>query len=781
MFTMAKIRNGSTYLESHLGANDYYSKGERVAGLWIGLGAKQLGLRGEVLPNQFEALRVNENPLSGLRLTPRTKQDRVAFFDFQCSAQKSVSIMAVLAGDERLRAAHARCSLMALGELEKFACRQRNNAIERKNEITGNICAAAFTHDASRALDPQLHTHFVVANATRAGDQWFALNEHLMLEAIRYAGKVYQNEMAREVRALGYGIRQVREDGQVTGFEIEGVSQELCDRFSKRRKEIEEGIEAFKETYHREPTRKEIAAITRESRPAELREITTTNVRQLQFGQLEAEEWAHLQSVQRQAREQTALPLTFSDAERTALKAGVEHLFERKSVLREHEILAEALNQNLGSLDLAKLTSLAKAEKAGLVRLVEDAAEPLRSDYATRHGLASELWSVEFVKRTNGTCQPLNPEFEPSETLYPQQKEAVKSILENENRVQCFRGVAGSGKTTTLSEVRRGLEAAGHKLFTVAPTASASKTLRESGFKEATTLADFLQNGSKTLDLTNGILVCDEAGLQSNRDGEAVLRLAGRNNMRVIFVGDVLQHVSVEAGDFLRVLEDHSPLSKCELTEILRQQHDGYLEAVSRMAEGDPRAGLGKLDDLGWIKEGQSHYIKNAAEDYLTLSKGGQQMEKCMVVAPTWEENRLVTNDIRTGLKERDILGEVRGLLPIQPSLNWTKAQKADSRSYEVGQIVTFTKTNTKWKAGESAIVQRVSSDGVRVASASKESYLPLSRPDSFDVGFGADVEICRGGQNSHPCQSKKTRPRQRPGSHRRERPKRRRCKRKRE
>ena len=98
------------------------------------------------------------------------------------------------------------------------------------------ICAAAFTHDASRALDPQLHTHFVVANATSSGSQWRALNEIHMLEAIRYAGKVYQNEMAREVRSLGYEIRNVREDGQVTGFEIEGVSEALCERFSKRRR-----------------------------------------------------------------------------------------------------------------------------------------------------------------------------------------------------------------------------------------------------------------------------------------------------------------------------------------------------------------------------------------------------------------------------------------------------------------------------------------------------------------------------------------------------------------
>jgi hypothetical protein len=72
MFTSAKIRNGSTYLENHLSANDYYAKGERVTGQWLGKGAESLGLSGEVRPEAFEALRVNQRPGTGERLTPRS-------------------------------------------------------------------------------------------------------------------------------------------------------------------------------------------------------------------------------------------------------------------------------------------------------------------------------------------------------------------------------------------------------------------------------------------------------------------------------------------------------------------------------------------------------------------------------------------------------------------------------------------------------------------------------------------------------------------------------------
>lgn len=139
MFTMAKIRDGSTYLSNHLSANDYYAEGERVSGVWTGRGADRMGLADIVKPEQFEALRMNRRPGTVESLTPRTKGQRVAFFDFQCSAQKSVSILAMLAGDERLRVAHEQAARTAFGELEQFAARQKNTLLTRHSEITGNV------------------------------------------------------------------------------------------------------------------------------------------------------------------------------------------------------------------------------------------------------------------------------------------------------------------------------------------------------------------------------------------------------------------------------------------------------------------------------------------------------------------------------------------------------------------------------------------------------------------------------------------------------------------
>jgi len=787
MFTRAKIYGGDSYFKNHLSANDYYAEGERIAGRWIGQGAVALELHGEVTSEQFKALRKNLRPGTSKRLTPRTKEtrepnmreaeeafhakysragtatevanfrltmkavpNRVAFYDFQCSAQKSVSLMAVLAGDGRLRDAHERAAALAFTELECFAGRQRNTLRVRRRELTGNLCAAAFTHDASRALDPQLHTHFVVANATRdSKGRWVALDEFHMLKAIRYVGKVYQNELAREVKGLGYDIREVRDaKGRVTGFEVEGVSDTLCERFAKRRTEIEREIKKFEEKHGRAPSTAEIARITRDTRDAKLAEVTTPEVHTKQRAQLLPGEWELLQGLREAAMERVRYgqQVQTAGSEQEAVRAAVAHLFERRSVAQVHEVLAEALNQELGSVEIAGLRQSAEKGEGRLVQLSIREDNPLLSECCTRYGLELERWSVEFVNGTQNRCMSLNREFTPADSLSPQQREAVGAILSTTDQVFSFRGVAGAGKTTTLKEVHRGLTEAGHCSFYIAPTAAAAKVLQSEGFTNATTVEDFLQNVSGRENLKGVVVVCDEAGLQSNRQGAALLHLAQQRDMRVLLVGDVRQHVSVEAGDFLRVLETHSQLGRCEVTEIRRQQDaPAYKAAVERMAAGDARSGLEAMDALGWLHEDGADYLERAADDYMRLIRNGADLESVLVVSPTWAENHRLTEAIRSRLKAHRQLAEQGAEFIVHDSFQWTPQQKRNASNYRAGQSIVFTRPFEYWKAGEVAEVQRVVEGGVTLISNGVEAPLPIKSADCFDVGRSRPVEVAAG------------------------------------
>jgi ATP-dependent exoDNAse (exonuclease V) alpha subunit len=190
--------------------------------------------------------------------------------------------------------------------------------------------------------------------------------------------------------------------------------------------------------------------------------------------------------------------------------------------------------------------------------------------------LELEQWAVKYVEATKGTCPALNPGFASGGHLSGEQREAVASVLGMQDRVFSFRGVAGAGKTTTLREVQRGLKEAGHSVLAIAPTSSAARVLRDEGFAEATTVEDFLRNAEKRVGLRRAVVICDEAGLKSNRQGAELLRLAQKHDLRVLLVGDVRQHVSVEAGDFLRVLETHSQLGRCRVEQIHWQREAAY-------------------------------------------------------------------------------------------------------------------------------------------------------------------------------------------------------------
>ncbi|MGA7215809.1 MAG: AAA family ATPase, partial [Terrimicrobiaceae bacterium] len=557
---------------------------------------------------------------------------------------------------------------------------------------------------------------------------------------VRYAGKVYQIEMARAVRELGYGVRHTRQNGEVTGFEIEGISDSLCEHFSKRREEIEREIKKFEEKQSRKPTVREIALITRETRPGKLREITTSEVLASQRSQLSPEEWHQLQTVRAQAEGRIAKVKQAGD-EHEALRAGVAHLFERQSVLREHEVLAEALNQSLGHLDLE---TLKQTVGETLVRLAPSAENELLSECCTRQGLELERWAVQQVNATRNSFPALNSTFVPAAHLSQEQKEAVTSILGTRDRVFSFRGVAGAGKTTTLKEVQRGLSETGHPVFAITPTASAARVLRNEGFSQATTVEDFLRNGEKRGGLRNAVVICDEAGLKSNRQGAALLRLAQKHNMRVLFVGDVRQHVSVEAGDFLRVLEAHSQLGLCQVGQIHRQIPADYRAAITQMAEGKVREGLQQLDRLHWIQEGQSNYLDHAAADFLRLTDQGRALDRCLAVSFSWEENHRLTDSIRKGLKECGALPREGMRLEVHESLRWTTQQKRDRQRYEPGQVVIF--APARERPASSATVVRVEKKKVVVALPSrKQIALDLLRADSFDVAHSREIEVSPG------------------------------------
>ena len=431
-------------------------------------------------------------------------------------------------------------------------------------------------------------------------------------------------------------------------------------------------------------------------------------------------------------------------------------------------MLADALNAALGTLDLAKLKRALVRGDAGTQLLADNWDNPLVAEFATKEGVKTEEWAVGFVNATNGKFAALADQASIEKgRLSDEQREAVEFVCRSRNQVVAVRGVAGAGKTTMLKALDHQLHAAGREMLYLAPTASAVKMLQREGFENATTVADYLTQAARR-PWTSAVLVIDEAGLQSNRQGAEVLALAQKNRQRIVFVGDSRQHVSVEAGDFLRVLETHSKLESRELRNIRRQVVEDYRQAIVAMAEGKTALGMEQLDAMGWIHEEKADYMREAAKAWLARSENGAKADEVVCVAPTWEENFALSREIRDGLKASGQLGEAVNL-DVVHSLKWTTEQKrrlAEFVEKNPDLIVTPTAQLPGLEQARSYRIEGIEDGGLLKLEG---GHTLDAQRDSrrFDVGTLRQIEVAQGDQLLIRMNDKSARPHKRSGGHR--------------
>jgi conjugative relaxase-like TrwC/TraI family protein len=753
VLTIRAMTGGAGYSQRHLQHSDYYDERRRVQGEWQGRGAELLGLRGDVTREQFEAVREGMHPETGEFLRPRHSADRTnrdgseqskarSLYDLTFSAPKSVSVQAMVGGDPRLIAAHDKAVGEALAEAENYAgSRVRLNGAN-ENRTTGNWIVAAYRHDTSRELDPQLHTHAVAANLTYDGAEgpWKALQASGLYERQAYLTEVYRNTLAQEVRGLGYEIEQRRDSrGRDLGFEIHGVADELLERYSQRSAQRDAAIEQFKEQHGRKPTDNEVAVLVRESRADKLTEIATDQVRQQQQARLSPEESQGLDRLRGASLEQSHGGPHEPSPAANSLQHAKDHLFERRSVVCDHELLTEALRYGRGRVDLGQLRGALEIEKShGTVIHAGDRLATHESLDREQRMVAMVNRGIEQYARLGGTH-----EFRPAEHLRDEQKRAVQQILDSRDFAVNLRGAAGTGKTAALQEIDRGLRESGREVTAVAPTRSAVEELQNVGFRDAMTVSRLLGDETAQSALRGKVLIVDEAGMISGRQMDSILQLAEGKMARVLFSGDSRQIQSVEASDALRILERESQMKSIALTDVQRQTHAQYRDAIQTLRQA-PEQGFEKLERLGAMHE--VPFVERArtvADLYREMTVDPSR--RVLVIAPTHEEIGHVTRAIRNDLSERGQLGQSVTMDRYVP-LQWTEAQKRDLANYREGQVLVMHRAARGMEKHESLTVARVDSGTViaRNAHGEERSFTP-AQTRSFSIHERQPIGVAPG------------------------------------
>ena len=755
--TQCNLNNAEKYFKEHLQLGDYYSQENIVSGEWAGIGAEQLGLTGTVRQDQFLKLCHNQNPQTGELLTQRLKttrwdSDKMAevanrrvFYDFTFSPPKSVSIQALIADDMRLLESHSRAVRIAVKELQHFAGTQVHRGMDKSERLTGNVVCATFRHDTSRALDPHLHTHCVMFNATfdATENRWKALSNYEMLQVRKFAENVYYHEFARDLRQFGYEI----ENKPRGDFEIKGVAPALIEKFSKRHREIDRQT---KELLAREPEKAgdNIAAIreniAHKERPRKIRDIGLEKLQTLWDGQMTAGERASLDGL-------TAKPsIAFVSGEKICEQAvtwAEQHLFERRSIVHEHELWRHALERARGQ-DVSLADIQAVTQKRGYLRFPDHPDK-----VTTREHMERELEILQMVREGAISCYPLVWKPKPfNPKLDEEQRAALSALISNGNRVSVFRGGAGTGKSFVLRELVGQIRDGGRGVVVLAPQRQQVLDMEREGFPSPLTVASFLQRK----ELKEGtVVIVDEAGQIGGKTMLELLRLVVERNARLILSGDTRQHGAVEAGDALRAIEKHSGLRPVELTNIRRQnpalaksieerQHiKEYRQAVEEARDGKFTESFARLDKLKTIESctlADKHEKLTAR--YLELVKDRQST---VVLSQSWNEIHRVNDAIRGALKQDKLIGEAETTVTAFQPVDLTEAQKRDVRSYDANTVLVFNRDVRGFKAGESARLKLITDTHLLVETDTRIAPIAFKQLDKLTACQRKELALASG------------------------------------
>ncbi|MHC1767526.1 MAG: MobF family relaxase [Verrucomicrobiia bacterium] len=754
--TQYNLKNAREYFEEHLCVGDYYDEGQRVSGEWLGSGAERLGLSGRVSANDFLRLCENQHPVTGERLTQRlnstrseggeTAANRRIFFDFTFSPPKSVSLAGFLGEDKWILEAHARAVKSALKEFEAFAStRVRTNSaqIDRR---TGNFAAALFTHDTSRALDPHLHTHCIVFNATfdAAENRWKALQNYELLRARKFAENAYYHELARELRAFGYHIRNLPRGD----FLVEGIPTELCDRFSKRDAEIDRALTkllAEKPELAGGNIADLRARLAAEKRTRKQKDLSRDELRVLWDAQLSQEERELLRRLAKGVRSDKTQHEAVSVAE--AVQWAEEHLFDRNSVVLECQVWQEALGRARGE-DFLVAELKGYTEGRGYIRDTDRPGEVTKRDVLLR-----EWEIVQTAKEGVGDCWPLvaNPQ-RLNLKLDDEQCKALEGLLASTNLVSVFRGGAGTGKSYVLHELVEQLRHAGRPVAVLAPQRQQVVDMEKAGFPSPTTVASFLTKGELP---ERAVVVVDEAGQLGGRQMLELLRLARTRSARVVLSGDTRQHGAVEASDALLAIERHAGVRPVELHKIRRQDptlgHDleertrikRYRKAMELAAAGKMSESFERLDKMGAVVAcGAGEQADTLADEYLRLA---EQNASAVVVSQTWGEVHRVNSCVRDALKAKGMLGTLDSTVQVLERVDLTNAQKRDERFFPQDAVIVFNQKVREAEPGAKGKLSGILKSGLLVEVGGRFITVSNKMLDRISVCQVREVAIASG------------------------------------
>jgi len=728
-------------------ADDYYSRDGNAA-TWQGEGARRLGAIGEIDPQRFKAMLQGDfgRGVAAGRSIRKDAKARAAL-DLTFGAPKSITLQALIGGDERLIHANDKAVASALAYVEKHLTmgRHKQNGKSRV-EHTGNLIIAKFRHETARptegaAPDPHLHIHALLMNLTqRADGSWVALSNEEIFKLLRVTDSIYQAELERNVRALGYAVRHEK-----SHIELGHISREQIEFFSKRSAGITAELSA-RGTCREEAPHALRQGITLAHRKEKAQELSRTELHR-QWRAAAAGIGMQFDYAWQQADIQPTKELEHrSDlVAQASLNWAIQHLSERESVMPLADLLQNAVRHAGGHTDITAIQTAIQSHvdsgtlirEAPHYRSTQDmqaspmtregwAAEVIRlrglpqdtalqlvdqaiaegrllmesPRYATRKSFEAEsrILAVEQAGRGawHATISDVSAESNLDTRLTPGQREAVMLIATDSDQITGIQGLAGTGKSFALQNTQMILQHHGHIMAALAPYGNMVRNLRADGIP-ANTIASVLSASDKRpfIDTLGSktIVVIDEAGVVPVRQMDKLLALIQPTGAKVVLLGDTAQTKAIEAGRAFAMLQE-SGMKTVLMADIQRQRSERLRLAVQLAAEGQASRSLPLLDQVlsipdQFTTDEHGHKSRDSSPRYEGIAQAYTRL------SATDQAGTIVvtgTNASRVAINERvhALLGlEGKGYqCQLLTRHDTTRAERSVARYYTVGDIV---------------------------------------------------------------------------------------------
>ena len=721
---------------------NYYKQDGAVEGEWQGQLAAKLGLSGAVTSEEFIRLTEGRHPGTGEQMvkhraaqeyknpdgTTTNAVEHRAGWDATFSAPKSVSLTALVGGDERVREAHGAAVTAALVELERYTQARigGNNAAE----TTGRFVAAKFEHDTARPVNgyaaPQLHTHVFIMNVTdRPDGTTRALQERGMFDSQNFATAVYQSALTYQLRNLGYEI----EAGRSGAPEIKGYSQDYLEASSPRSQQIKDHLE---KAGYSGPEASQIAAHATRDKKVVLSPEEVLEAHRSMAASFGHQPETVVNQARQRAQSQERTPDQAARAKEAVTYARSSN-FEREAVTDERTLMRDALRRGMGETTFSHVKAeFDSRHSQGDFRELGRQKHATGRSFTTPETIADERANVRHVMSGQNTVEPIMTHEQAAAQagtrafLNEAQRAVITDVLTSPDRIHGVQGLAGTGKTTVLSSIREGAEVSGYKVEGFAPTSRAAGQLREEGI-EATTLQSFLARGHNHPSASSAsphLYMLDESSLASTKQMRAFLDKIGPED-RVLIIGDTAQHQGVDAGRPFEQMQD-AGMRTSQLAQIVRQKDPALLEAVQHLAKGETLKGIDMLAQQGRVTQISDPHerIVAIAKDYST------NPERTIIVSPDNRSRQLINQAVRVELQEAGKLGNDRQPFTVLAHRSdMTGADREWAARYKTGDVL-------KYEAGSKAHgIARNESASVLSADA-RNNTVTVQRADGQAVTY---------------------------------------------